>query len=73
MKSQQYRVEMAGSWWTRSPQAILGSIQECRDWAASFGSDANEARIYREHGKKIVAMHVRSTAGNGLRWFKARV
>ena len=54
--------------------SCLPSITKARQRAEGCGNTARKAIIYRryENLRQVpVAMHVRDTNGNGMRWFKA--
>jgi hypothetical protein len=63
--------ELFGNAWTIGPSETFATITEARSWAESYGTTADSCAIYR--AGRLVGRHVRDTAGNGMRWYRATI
>jgi len=60
---------MGGKNWKHGPQAEFGTIRAAREFAASYGTDADYCIITK--AGRVCAEHRRDPSGNGLNWFAA--
>ena len=67
-----YTAEVFGSSWSRGPVAKFDTIDECRDFAESYGTTADSCTVTDADGE-VVARFVRDRNGNGMDWFEAQI
>lgn len=65
-----YRATLSGSSWAVGPTGTFRTIRAARAWAESYGDTADVATITDSRGR-VVALHARDSAGDGLRWHRA--
>ena len=69
MRRRRYRAVLLGHTWATGPTTETDTIREARTWAEGYGMLADRCVIYE--GRRVVASHVRTIDGDGMRWYRA--
>lgn len=65
-----YTVAVSGDGWAIGPHGQCDTLHEAREWARSYGRQADRYAITDAAGA-IVERQMRDRSGDGLRWYRA--